>query len=299
VAQALTEDWTGEDATIAEIEHRLAELRALATEGGEAPYQRTSVMTHCAWVPEAWVEAAHEVLAGLAERHPSRTIVLIPDPDSGRDAIDADVSLQCFPVEGSHAEAVCAEVVELRLRGPRAKAPGSIVQPLLISDLPAFLRWRGEPPFGMQELDQLVDAVDRIVFDSSEWDDLPYAYGKLAQLFERVAVSDIAWRRTLEWRVELAGLWPGIAQARELRVKGPAAEAFLLAGWLQARLDLELRLVHDAADELEAVSVDGKDVPSPTGERSSPADLLSAELDRYSRDRIYEEAVRRAAELSV
>ena len=37
MAKALTEDWTGEDVSVGEIEHRLAELRALATEAGEAP----------------------------------------------------------------------------------------------------------------------------------------------------------------------------------------------------------------------------------------------------------------------
>jgi hypothetical protein len=296
VAETLTEEWTGEDVTIAEIEHRLNELRTLATEAGEAPYQRTSVMTHCAWVPEEWVEAAHAVLAGLAERHPSRTIVLIPDPDSRRDAIDADVSLQCFPLEGSHA-AVCSEVVELRLRGPRAKAPGSIVQPLLISDLPAFLRWRGEPTFGAPEFEQLVDVVDRLIVDSIEWDDLPFAYGKFARSFDRVAASDIAWRRTMEWRAELAGLWPGIAEARELRVQGPYAEALLLAGWLDSRLDLDLRFVHDPADELAEVAVDGEEVPKPKGDRPDPADLLSAELDRFGRDRSYEASVQAAAQL--
>ncbi|HEX6700011.1 MAG TPA: glucose-6-phosphate dehydrogenase assembly protein OpcA [Gaiellaceae bacterium] len=296
MAKALTEDWTGEDVAIAEIEHRLNELRALATEAGEAPYQRTSVMTHCAWVPEEWVEAAQEVLAGLAERHPSRTIILIPDPDAGRDAIDGHVSLQCFPLEGE-GTAVCSEVVELRLRGSRAKAPGSIVQPLLISDLPAFLRWRGQPPFGAPEFEQLVDVVDRLIVDSSEWDDLPFAYGKLAKVFDRVAASDIAWRRTLEWRLELAGLWPKIAEARELRVRARYAEALLLAGWLRSRLDVDLRLVHEEADELEAVAVDGEEVAKPKGERPTPADLLSAELDRFGADRIFAEAVRHAADL--
>ena len=185
-----------------------------------------------------------------------------------------------------------------RLRGARSKAPGSVVQPLLISDLPAFIRWRGEPPFGAPELEQLVDVVDRLVVDSTEWDDLPFAYGKLARILDRVAVSDIAWARTLGWRIELAGLWPGIAQAGEVRVEGPHAEALLLAGWLGSRLDVELRLVHDPADQVERVAVDGDDVPKPRGESPSPADLLSAELDRFGRDRAYEDAVRAVAELS-
>src|SRR5262249_12977550 len=72
VASALT--------SIREIERELSSLRA--EPGAETPYQRTSVMTHTAWVPEEWVEAAEDVLVGLAERHPSRTVVLFPQPDA-------------------------------------------------------------------------------------------------------------------------------------------------------------------------------------------------------------------------
>ena len=65
--------------SIREIEREMSSLRA--EPGTSTPIQRTSVMTHTAWVPEEWVEAAEDVLSGLAERHPSRTIVLIPQPD--------------------------------------------------------------------------------------------------------------------------------------------------------------------------------------------------------------------------
>src|SRR5687767_2005059 len=65
------EEWSGEDTTLAEIEDSLARLR-------DESDLRTSVMTHTAWVPEEWLEAAREALAGLAERHPSRTIILVP-----------------------------------------------------------------------------------------------------------------------------------------------------------------------------------------------------------------------------
>ena len=101
-------------------------------------------MTHIAWVPPEWPSAAEETLAGMAERHPSRTLLLVPHPDEP-DGLDAELSLRCFPVGD---RAVCGEVIELALRGDRASAPASIVLPLLISDLPVFCRWRGEPPFG-------------------------------------------------------------------------------------------------------------------------------------------------------
>ena len=52
------------------------------------PNLRTSVMTHIAWVPPDWHNAAEETLAGMAERHPSRTLLLVPQPDEP-DGIDA------------------------------------------------------------------------------------------------------------------------------------------------------------------------------------------------------------------
>jgi hypothetical protein len=274
------DDWTGDDTTVADIEDALAVLRH---EGD----LRTSVMTHTAWVPEEWLDAAHDVLAGLAERHPSRTIILVPRPQE-EDALDARVWLERFRLPGENRY-VCSEVIELHLKGRRADAPASIVLPLLLSDLPAFLRWRGRPPFGSDVLDQLVDIVDRLVVDSREWS---HGLTEVADLFDRVAVSDIAWARTLTWRVALARLWPGIADARDLRVTGPESEALLLVGWLRSRLGRELELVHERAGDVERVALDGEDVPPPREPPRSASDLLSNELDRFARDRVYEDAVR-------
>ena len=208
------------------------------------------------------------------------------------------MSVQSFPLSDDVRIHVCAEVIELRLGGRRTKAPASIVEPLLIPDLPVFLRWRGRPPFGGIEFEELAGVTDRLILDSREWSDgVPGGWRTLAERFERTAVSDICWTRTLPWRRTLAGLWPGIAELSELRVRGPRPEALLLHGWLRARLRRPaIGLVHEEAAELEEVVVDGKPVGPPRGDRPAPSDLLSAELDVFGRDRVYEEAVRTAAE---
>ncbi|HSX21465.1 MAG TPA: glucose-6-phosphate dehydrogenase assembly protein OpcA [Gaiellaceae bacterium] len=248
-------------------------------------------MTHLAWVPEEWLDPARAALAGMAERHPSRTIILIPDPDSGKDRIDAAISLECYALAELERD-VCSEVIELRLHGRRAKAPASIVQPFLISDLPVFLRWRGEPTWGSPELEQLVDIVDRLIVDTTEWDDLPYPYKNLATLFERTAVSDIAWSRTSRWRALLASLWPDIADVGSIRVTGTDAQAFLLAGWLRSRLGRpDISLEHVPAERLQGIELDGKPCPFPPGDAPQPSDVLSDELDRFTRDLVYEGAV--------
>ena len=249
-------------------------------------------MTHTAWVPPEWVEAAEDVLSGLAERHPSRTIVLFPQPGEA-DGLEGEVEVDAYPVGGGRK--ICTETIRIRLGGNRASAPASVVQPLLIPDLPAFLRWRGLPPFGSNVFESLVDVVDRLIVDSTEWPGLPGPYADLAGVFDRVVVSDIAWARTSRWRAQLATLWPGIAGVERIRVVGTAAQAQLLAGWLRARLHRPVELEHEPSDRLLGVEIDGEPAPFPPGDRPGAADLLSEELDRFDRDLIYEGAVRAAS----
>jgi hypothetical protein len=284
----------GENVRLAEVEAALSRIRTESVKEGLPPNLRTSVMTHLAWVPEEWLDAARSTLEGMGILHPSRTIMLVPEPDSGRNQLDAAVALECFTVPGVD-RSVCSEVVELRLHGPRAKAPASIVEPLAIADLPVFLRWRGEPPWHAQELEQLVDVTDRLIVDSTEWDDLPYPYRNLSELFDRAATSDIAWARTARWRELIASLWPDVANVGSIRVHGTPAQGWLLVGWLRSRLgrdDIDLEL--DPRDRLEGIDLDGTPAPFPPGDPPLPSDVLSEELDRFGRDPIYEDAVRAA-----
>jgi glucose-6-phosphate dehydrogenase assembly protein OpcA len=280
-------EWTGRDVKISQIERELAHLRR------DSMDLRTSVMTHIGWAPPEWQDAARKTLAGLDELHPSRTILLFPqEGGAGRDALDADVALECY----SHHELkrnVCSEVIELRLHGSLANAPASVVLPLVLPDLPVFLRWRGRPDFGRPAFEQLVDVVDRLVVDSREWGDVSACYPELAPYFERVAISDIVWGRTLRWRRAIAELWPAVRSAAELHVRGPLPETMLLRGWLASRLGLDLALRHEPAEHVELVAVDGREVVA-REVRASASDLLSNELDRFSRDEVYERAVEAA-----
>jgi len=275
-------EWTGRDVTVSEIERELAQLRS------ESMDLRTSMMTHLAWAPPEWQDAARETLAGLAELHPSRTILLFPQ-EGGRDALDADVALECYSLPELERH-VCSEVIELRLHGSLANSPASVVLSLVLPDLPVFLRWRGRPDFGRPAFEQLVDVVDRLVVDSREWDDVPACYPELVPYFERVAISDIVWGRTLRWRRAIAELWPAVRAAVELHVRGPLPETMLLRGWLASRLDRDVALRHEPAEHVELLSIDGHEVVV-REERTSASDLLSNELDRFSRDEVYERAV--------
>jgi len=290
VAPPLTAlSWRGRDVRLADVEAALARLRSEAA--ARTPSMRASVMTHVAWVPAGWVDAARAALAGMGERHPSRTILLFPEPEAAESRLDARARVEGWQVPGTE-RAIVTEVVELTLLGRRAAAPASIVEPLVIADLPVFLRWRGEPPWQAPQLEQLVAVTDRLIVDSTEWQSLPGPYRRLAELFPRCAASDIAWARTARWREHLATLWPGIAAVTRLRVRGTTAQAWLLCGWLRSRLARpEIALEHEPADRLLGVDLDGEPVPLPPGEPPAPSDVLSDELERYTRDPVYEAAV--------
>jgi glucose-6-phosphate dehydrogenase-like protein OpcA len=274
--------------SVSEIERKLAALRLDDERGGAR--QRTSVMTHIAWVPEEWVEAAEDVLTGLADRHPSRTIVLFPL--SGDGGLEGEVDVESFGRGAGRG--VCTDTIRIRLHGTSAAHPASVVEPLLIPDLPVFLRWRGLPPFPDSAFEELVDTVDRLIIDSTEWPGLPAPYADLGEVFDRVAVSDIAWARTSRWRSMLASLWPQIAEVKKIKVTGTLAQAELLAGWLRSRLERPIEVEHEPAEKLVGVELDGEPAPFPSGDPPRPADLLSDELDKLDRDPVYEGAVRAA-----
>jgi hypothetical protein len=268
------EGWADECTTIAEIEEALIDLRFRVGDG-DLPDLRTSVLTHMAWVPVEWREDATETLAGLGTGHPSRTLLLFPEPHKA-DGLAARVHLECYPLENDIRQ-LCNEVIELRLGGPRSQAPASIATPLLLADLPVFLRWRGRPPFATDQFRQMAELTDRLIVDSAEWPDVPGAFEELAGFFEQAAVSDIAWRRTLRWREALARDWPTVPDP----LSGPPAETALVAGWLRSRAGIEVAV--ERSGEL------------PYTEDLDASEYLSDELDVFGRDRIYEEAAREAS----
>ena len=89
------------------------------------------------------------------------------------------------------------------------------------------------------------------------------------------------------WRIALAGRWPAIAE-QAIVIRGPRAEAALFRGWLSSRLGRDLPPAEQAGEL--GVRLDGEEAAPPRDEQLTPSDLLSAELDRLARDRVYEAA---------
>jgi len=264
---ALTEgeigSWDAQNTTVDEVERQLGRiLHALhrPDRGGNGasaadqthPPPRASVLNLLVRADEM-EEAEHVALLmeTLASRHPSRMLLLAVDPAASGDGLDAAISTRVAhrPSGGQ----LCFEQVGLVARGAVAFHAASVVEPLLISNLPVFLWWLGRPP---QSQDPLLDLCDRLIVDSSDFPDAPAGLAALdacaAAAEGALELGDLGWRRLAPWRQVVAEFFdpPDVRpyQHRVTRVTVDYAATrtgvvsgapLLLVGWLAARLGWE------------------------------------------------------------
>jgi len=163
--------------------------------------------------------------------------------------------------------------------------------PLLRSDLPVFLRWRG--PLDTEHeasLSSLIGLADRLIVDSGEWSDPDGGYVLLRDRFDSIASSDLAWRRLEPWRRAIAACRPRPRAVEQVSVMGPELESRLLAAWLRERLGCKIRFEHTSAAHLSLVSLDGVAVSPPRFANRGASELLSLDLEQMTRDPVFEEA---------
>jgi glucose-6-phosphate dehydrogenase assembly protein OpcA len=234
----------------------------LKSEGEGAGAVRLSVANVVAACTESsTAEHAVDVLTAIAERHPSRVVVVLADPTQDP-SIEADISFRC--VTGT--ERICAEVVRLMVHGEPAFHLNGIVTPLLIPDIPLHLWIVGAPRLQQAFVHDTVSMCERIVLDTSRYDDAAVTLTILAEALgrhgEELSLGDMAWERTQVWREQTAQAFDS-PEARpyletissvEIETAGvsPSTEGWLMAGWLASRLGWSSRTgpaVHVASAE--------------------------------------------------
>ena len=267
--------WVERDTSVRAVAGHLASLwdaPAHLDEGGSPtvtekglPHARASVLNLIVTVvDDAAADRVVRTLLDLGVRHPSRAVVLVPEPGTGESPLDARISTHCHDAVGG-GDQVCYEEVVLTVRGEAAAHLSGVVAPLLIHDLPTHVWWPGDPPFNDPVFDQLVELGDRLIVDSADFADLLGGLRRLANLRRRSGVGDLSWER-LAWWQELtaqffdaprfrrylpnlsrlliryavplpdAGMLPGDPNASEPGVPSPMAQALLYAGWIATRL---------------------------------------------------------------
>lgn len=197
--------------------------------------------------PEASGEIA-KILTDIAGTHSIRAVTLIEDATIDEGAPQAFIG----PDSGGDAAAFCEEVF-VRVNPHAAGSAASAVLALLATDVPVYLWWRGDSPFGRPLFRSLAPLVKKIVVDSMRFGDTTAALDTLRRLTERrpdhVAVADLNWKRIKPWRqviaacfddprvLSLIGLFDKCrieyaADPDEPDEQHKTARASLIAGWL-------------------------------------------------------------------
>lgn len=214
---------------------------------------------------EADAQSANATLESVMAQHPSRAIVIEHDrgDHDPQAPVGAGVGVCIF---GPPAARYGVEEVIVRSACADVSLP-SIVRRFARGDLPTTVWWTEDlsrwPP-----LQPLVATGRQLVYDSRIWRDVHAGFRVIAPLAaaNRIDLADLNWRRLAPLRRALlhGAEAFGAASRMDLRIAhrpGDGALAWLLAGWLAARL----RLARDAwahveesrmADEIVTLTVD-------------------------------------------
>ena len=242
------------------IEQELSRLWQSAGEAQahDAPaIMRASVSNLVAFAPtrDEAVEASQKITQ-LIQRHPCRAILLQVQPELGPDETRAEVALACQTAGDAQ---LCCEYICLSACGLDGdQLPGATL-PLLLTDLPTFLWWLGDPPFGSDEFLRLSEAADRLVVDTGRFRSPLSTFTELAMEVRReryrTAVIDLNWARLTPWRALAARLFdsrewrPYLDEIdmvsielnnRSASIPANPIGAFLALGWLASRLGWRL-----------------------------------------------------------
>lgn len=253
------------------------------------------------------IEEAEEAAALASSRHPMRMLMVIRRQiDAPVPRLDAEVTIGGRLGPG--------EAVVLRMYGRLALHAESVTLPLLAPDAPVVTWWYGEPPQKIA-YDPLGVFAERRITDVLRSGDPNAALQRRADDFAP-GDTDLAWTRLTPWRAALASAFDGARRHKPISavVRGGCDEpsARLLAGWLAARLKLDVRVegtddepingveIEFANGKTTKASVEGsslvlrregqQDSFQPFGERPL-GELLAEELRRLDHDHVYAEAL--------
>ncbi|HSD79216.1 MAG TPA: glucose-6-phosphate dehydrogenase assembly protein OpcA [Solirubrobacteraceae bacterium] len=232
--------WSERDTTPADVEEALRHLLK-ERHGDDARYVPGRVLNMVCVVDRAWAGEVVNRLDRTGRYHASRTIILAVEP--GRRTIDAVATMvsETEPRPGEFA--LLRETVVVTLGEGHLEHLDTIVDPLVISDLPTLV-WS---PHGHPEaVDALLPLTQVVLLDSVDEPDVRDGLGRAQRLADAGPyVVDLAWLRSTPWRERVAAsfdpprLRGELAQLTRVEVrhhKRSRAAALLLVGWLGSRL---------------------------------------------------------------
>jgi glucose-6-phosphate dehydrogenase assembly protein OpcA len=231
--------WSAQDTTPGEIEEALRDLltKQYARNQGHAPAR---VLNLVVVVDREWRGEIMNRLEQVGRYHASRTILC--DVEPGRTTIDASVVLTVEGERRPESLVLTRERVIIEVGPKHLPKLDTIVDPLVVTDLPTVV-WA---PHGHPEaLDALLHISQVALIDSVGEPDPASALGRAEELSADAYVVDLAWLRTTPWRERVAStfdpspwrdeLWH-IDSVKVRHRPDSGAAGILFFGWLASRL---------------------------------------------------------------
>jgi glucose-6-phosphate dehydrogenase assembly protein OpcA len=230
--------WSAQDTNPDAIEAALRELLRERHAANEA-LAPARVLNLVVIVDREWKGEIANRLGRVGRYHASRTVLCAVE--EGRTALDAIATVSYEePRDGTLG--VMHENVEIDLGPQHLRALQTIVDPVLIGEIPTVV-WS---PHGHPEaVEALLPLVDVMLIDSDDIDEPTEAFARAEHLREYAYIVDLAWLRTTPWRERLAATFDlperlaELSEITEVEVRhqnASMASALLLAGWLASRL---------------------------------------------------------------
>jgi len=231
--------WSAEDVAPADIEEALRHLlqQQHARDDAHAPAR---VLNLVVVVDREWRGEIMNRLEQVGRYHASRTIVCTVD--SRRETIDASVVMTVAADADAHELTMTRERVMLELGEKHLPKLDTIVDPLVVTDLPTLV-WS---PHGHPEaVDALLHLSQVVLIDSVNEPDAMSALRRAKELAEGAYVVDLAWLRTTPWRERVASTFDPPRWRPDLqRIDGvtirhrpdSGVAGVLFFGWLASRL---------------------------------------------------------------
>lgn len=191
-----------------------------------------------------------ELINEFTREHACRALLVIVEREAPEPRIHAWINAHCHLTKAG-AKQICCEQISFLFEGNVGNVLPNIVFSNLDSDLPLVFWWQGEFPDPID--DQLWSWVDRLVFDSHQWERPAEQFGLLLASLEtsqtRLALCDLNWTRSLHLRQALAQMFDHLENRSILNTlqtvainyaPGFRSTALLLVGWFAAQLKLTL-----------------------------------------------------------
>jgi glucose-6-phosphate dehydrogenase assembly protein OpcA len=255
----------GEDLPVdlAQIERSLADLWR-----SEGSGSKDAVTKAALWNVLAHTDNDHDrmraaqTLGLVSVSVPQRSIVIRAQPAAPAE-LSSWISANCHLIGGE--KQVCSEEIAIVAGGRRVDDVPSLVNALLVPDMPVVAWWIGDLPTEARSyVTRLLEPADRLIVDSSQFDgaaelDLLARVGSETQTIP----ADLNWIRLEEWRLATASMFDAtpmrkrLRDIREVRVVsrrsseggfGERIDAALYAGWLVTSLNVDLPVHFVASD---------------------------------------------------